>query len=95
MARPDLQFYLDVLETLERLGIDYVIIGAFAGTAYGVTRTTFDIDIVVALNESQMVALASAYPPPRFYADVEQMRDAIHWGMLFNIIDTSAGRKFL
>jgi hypothetical protein len=39
MARPDLQFYLHVLQTLERLDIEYVIIGAFAGASYGVART--------------------------------------------------------
>jgi hypothetical protein len=93
MGNVDLRFYLDILQTLERLGIQHVIIGAFAGTSYGVTRTTFDIDIVVELKEPQIIALADAYPSPRFYADPEQMRDAIRWGTLFNIIDSSTGRK--
>lgn len=93
MANVDLDFYLHILQTLERLGIQYVIIGAFAGVSYGVTRATFDIDIVVELKEPQITALTDAYPPPRFYADPAQIRDAIHWGTLFNIIDSSAGRK--
>lgn len=93
MVEPEFDFYFNILETLERIGIEYVIIGAFAGTAYGITRTTFDVDIVVNLNEEQIDALTSAYPPPRFYADSFQIRDSIRWGMLFNIIDTSAGRK--
>lgn len=93
MADSALDLYYNILQTLENLRIDYVIIGAFAGIAYGVTRATFDVDIVVDLKETQIEALASAYPPPRFYADPMQMRDSIKWGILFNIIDTSAGRK--
>lgn len=93
MVSPNFDLYFDVLQTLEKLGVDYVIIGAFAGTSYGIGRTTFDVDIVVNLGEGHLKPLAAAYPPPRFYADPEQMRDAIQWGILFNIIDTTAGDK--
>jgi len=70
-----------------------VVIGAFAGSTYGVTRTTGDVDIVVDLNSEQIEALAAAYPSPRYYADPYQMRDSIRMGILFNIIDSSIGRK--
>jgi len=93
MAEPELDLYFQVLQTLETLKIDYVIIGAFAGVSYGVTRTTFDIDIVVDLQDSQVDSLVAAFPPPRYYADPFQIRDSIKWGILFNIIDSSAGRK--
>lgn len=93
MARPDFEFYFHVLKNLERLEVPYVIIGAFAGATYGVTRTTYDVDIVVDLNQSQIEALAEAYPPPRYYADPQQMQDSIRMGILFNIIDTSQSRK--
>jgi hypothetical protein len=93
MARPDLEFYFHVLETLEQLEVPYVIIGAFAGVTYGVTRATYDVDIVVDLDESQIEGLAEAYPPPRYYADPFQMRDSIRMGILFNIIDSSLSRK--
>lgn len=85
--------YLDILRTFEQLDIPYVIIGAFAGMSYGVTRLTADVDIVVDLHENHIQALAAAYPPPRFYADPHQMRDSIRLGIMFNIIDTSEGRK--
>lgn len=85
--------YFDILQTLERLDIPYAVIGAFAGMSYGVTRLTADVDIVVDLNEAHIQALAAAYPPPRFYADPQQMRDSIRLGIMFNIIDTSEGRK--
>ena len=70
-----------------------MVIGAFAAIIYGARRTTFDIDIVVNLNAVQIDALVAAYPPPRYYADPEQIRDSIRHGIMFNIIDTSRGDK--
>ena len=63
---PDLGFFLDILHTLEAIGAPYMIIGAFAATVYGITRVTYDIDIVVDLDEEHIEALAAAYPPPRY-----------------------------
>ncbi len=90
---PDLSLFLDILQTLEAIGAPYMIIGAFAATVYGITRTTYDIDIVVKLDEEHIAALVAAYPLPRYYADPEQMRDSIRMGIMFNIIDTSRGEK--
>jgi len=91
--RPDLSLFLDILHTLEAIGAPYMVIGAFAATVYGVTRVTYDIDMVVDLDEEHIEALAAAYPPPRYYADPVQMRDSIRLSILFNIIDTSRGEK--
>ena len=59
---PDLGLYFAVLRVLEQTGAPYVIIGAFAGVSYGVTRATFDVDIVVDLNEQHIAALVEAFP---------------------------------
>lgn len=90
---PDLSLFLDILHKLEAIGIPYVIIGGFAATIYGITRSTYDIDIVVDLNEDYIQALAHAYPLPRYYADPHQMRQAMRSGASFNIIDTARGEK--
>jgi len=90
---PDLSLFLDILHTLENIRAPYMLIGAFAGTVYGVTRVTFDIDIVVDLREEHIQALVTAYPLPRYYADPLQMRDSIRLGIMFNIIDTTRGEK--
>jgi hypothetical protein len=86
--RPDLGLFLDILLTLENLEAPYMIIGAFAAAVYGTTRITYDIDIVVKLEDEHIHALAAAYPSPRYYADPVQMQDSIEMGILFNIIDT-------
>lgn len=91
--RPDLSLFLDILHTLERIGAPYMIIGGFAATMYGITRTTYDIDIVVDLKELHIQALVAAYPAPRYYADPEQMRSSIRMGISFNIIDGKRGEK--
>lgn len=90
---PDLSLFLDVLQTLESIDAPYMIIGAFAATVYGITRTTFDIDIIVDLSEEHIQALVAAYPLPRYYADPYQMHDSIRRGIMFNIIDTGRGEK--
>ncbi|MFB0546980.1 MAG: nucleotidyl transferase AbiEii/AbiGii toxin family protein [Anaerolineae bacterium] len=90
---PDLSLFLDILHTLEAIGAPYMIIGAFAATVYGSTRVTYDIDIVVELDEEHIEALAAAYPLPRYHADPVQMRDSIRLGIMFNIVDTSRGEK--
>ena len=91
--KPDLSLFLDILKTLERLNAPYMIIGAFAGTVYGITRVTYDIDIVVDLADEHVDALSEAYPLPRFYADPEMIRNSIRMGIMFNIIDTNRGEK--
>jgi hypothetical protein len=90
---PDLTLFFDILHTLEAIHAPYMVIGAFAATMYGSTRTTFDIDIVVDLGERHISLLAAKYPLPRYYADPVQMRDSIRLGIMFNIIDTSRGDK--
>lgn len=90
---PDLSLFLDILLTLEKIGAPYMIIGAFAATMYGITRTTYDLDIVVQLSEEHIAALVVAYPLPRYYADPEQMRESIRLGIMFNIIDSTRGEK--
>jgi len=90
---PDLSLFYDILLTLERIRAPYMIIGAFAGTVYGLTRVTYDIDMVVNLDEEHVLALVDAYPLPRYYADAEMIRDSIRMGTMFNIIDSTRGEK--
>ena len=90
---PDFSLFLDILYTLETINAPYMVIGAFAGALYGISRITYDIDIVVDLTDEHIEALAAAYPLPRYYADSVQMRDSIDLGIMFNIIDTTRGEK--
>ncbi len=88
-----LSFYFKVVQALEALDAPYMIVGAFAGLAFGVTRVTFDVDILVDLREPDFDALAAHFPPPRYYADPEMMRNSTRLGIMFNLIDTELGVK--
>lgn len=88
-----LGFYLDIVRALEEIEAQYMIVGAFAATAFGLRRATFDVDILVDLREPHFDALARRFPLPRYYADPEQMRSSTQMGIMFNIIDTTLGTK--
>lgn len=89
----ELEFYLAVLKSLEDIGADYMVVGAYGASAYGLNRSTHDVDIIVDLDYSACDALAARFPPPRYYADPDQMRNSLRLGIMFNIIDTSMGVK--
>ncbi|MDP1714400.1 MAG: hypothetical protein Q8L41_06590 [Anaerolineales bacterium] len=91
--RPDFSLFLDILQLLERINAPYMVIGAFAATVYGISRVTYDIDIIVELSEEHINALSESYPLPRYYADPVMIRDSIEMGIMFNIIDTERGEK--
>jgi len=86
-------FYVEVVHALEDIGAPYMIVGAFAGLAYGISRATFDVDILVDLREQDFEALAARFPSPRYYADPEMMRNSVRHGIMFNIIDAGEGVK--
>ena len=88
-----LSFYFKVVQALEEIEAPYMIVGAFAGLAFGVNRVTFDVDILVDLREGDFEALAARFPPPRYYADPEMMRNSTQMGITFNLIDAEAGVK--
>lgn len=88
-----LSFYFKVIQALEEIKAPYMIVGAFAGLAFGVNRVTFDVDILVDLRERDFEALAARFPPPRYYADPEMMRNSTRMGIMFNLIDTELGIK--
>ncbi len=53
----DLSLFIDILHTLETMESPYMIIGAFATTVYGITRMTYNIDIVVDLTVPRVLEL--------------------------------------
>jgi len=88
-----ISFYVQIVKALDEIGALYMIVGAFGGYPFGITRITFDIDILVDLREQDFEALYQKFPLPRYYADPEMMRNSIEMGIMFNIIDTNEGIK--
>ena len=86
-------FYVQIVKALDEIDAPYMIVGAFGGYPFGITRVTFDIDILVDLREQDFEALSQKFPLPRYYADPEMMRNSTQMGIMFNIIDTNEGIK--
>src|SRR5438270_13366059 len=77
---------------LDRLGVVYAIGGSVASSARGEYRATNDLDLVAAVVVSQADRLAAELGPD-WYADPQQMREAIAAGRAFNLIHTTLGNK--
>jgi len=86
-------FYVRVVEALDEIGAPYMIVGAFGGYPFGISRVTYDIDILVDLREQDFDTLSQKFSLPRYYADPEMMRNSVAMGIMFNIIDTGEGVK--
>lgn len=86
-------FYVQIVKALDEIDAPYMIVGAFGGYPFGITRVTFDIDILVDLHEQDFEALSQKFPLPRYYADPEMIRNSVQMGIMFNIIDTNEGIK--
>ena len=53
-----------VVQTLDQIGIDYMITGSMASSLQGEPRSTHDIDVVLAIQEIDVDNLVDAFRPP-------------------------------
>lgn len=82
-----------VIQILDQCGIQYMITGFFFLILLGEPRSTHDIDIVIAIQKSQIMKLVENFPSPDFYLDEDSILDAINRQTMFNLIDTNTGDK--
>lgn len=82
-----------VVETLDRLGIDYMVTGSITSSLQGEPRSTHDIDIVVNLPRAKARDLTGAFPAPAYYLDEEAVAEAISGKGMANLLDTVSGDK--
>jgi hypothetical protein len=87
---------LDVLglvsDRLSARGLPFMLTGSFALAYYATPRMTRDLDIVVALNESEVDALVAAFESD-FYIDSDAARTAILLERMFNLMHLESGVK--
>ena len=91
MTQADLLRYL--VETLEDVGVPYMVGGSHAAMYYGEPRLTRDVDVVVTLSLERLPALLEQFPAGEFYVDAEAAREAIATSGQFNIIHPGSGLK--
>ena len=76
---------LEVVTALDALGIPSTIGGSIASSIAGEPRSTIDIDLVAAIDESHVDALVPALEPA-FYVDAEGLRRAVRDRRSTNLI---------
>ncbi len=76
----------------ERLGIRYLIGGSVASSARGIARSTQNIDVVARMRAEQADSLSHALGRD-WYADPDQMRQAVQAGHALNIIYIPKSQK--
>lgn len=83
-----------VIETLEKIGVDYMIVGSVAGTLYGEPRLTNDMDIVLTLVPQTARTFLAGFDPREFYLPPEDIiaHEATRGGQT-NLIHHESGVK--
>lgn len=70
-----------------------MLTGSMASNAWGMPRTTHDLDFVIQLPASEIVSFAAAFRHPDYYLDEEAIRAAQQTSHQFNLIHVPSGLK--
>lgn len=81
------------IETLERLGIHYALVGSLASSTLGEARFTNDIDIVVRLDVFDAARLCDAFAGDEFALYKPAILQEVERGGQFNILHPSSSNK--
>lgn len=82
----------DFVEKANSLGLEYMVTGSYAMSAYGEIRMTRDIDIVIRLSEQKLAKFVEAFEG-EYYISKDSALRAIRSRSTFNIINQSHGGK--
>ena len=77
---------------LEAMQIAYMLTGSFALALYTTPRMTRDLDLVVALAESDCDRVSELFSTD-FYVDEEAVRSAVNTQRMFNLMHFASGIK--
>ncbi len=82
----------DCLRRLNRLGLAYMLTGSMASNAWGIPRTTHDLDFVLQIPPSQTAALAAAFDGD-YFVDEAAIRAAYQPPYQCNVIHVPSALK--
>lgn len=90
----DLTFaFLRVVQALEKISARYVVVGSTAASAWGVARSTRDIDVVAVITSETVDAFLGALGNNEIYVPVDEAKAATIKGGSFNVLHTTTGGK--
>ena len=93
MRTPDIiEVVFKVIEVFERLRIEYYIGGSLASSAFGVARSTLDVDMVAEIKTTHASTIEKILKK-EFYVDLEMIHEAITKQSSFNLIHLETAFK--
>ena len=87
------EFLQMAVNVLNDLGIQWMLVGSYATSAWGEARFTDDIDIVVDLSSDQVTSLCAAFAGDEFYVSEVAAREAVRLRKQFNVLHPASGNK--
>lgn len=82
-----------VVDGLESIDARYVVVGSTAAAAWGVARTTRDVDLVAVLSEADLDRFLLTLDRRTLYVPDDDARDAARRGGSFNVLHPTSGGK--
>jgi hypothetical protein len=90
----DLTFaFRRVVQALENISAPYVVVGSTAASAWGVARTTRDIDVVAIITSETVDAFLRALGNNEIYVPADEAKAATINGGSFKVLHTTTGGK--
>jgi hypothetical protein len=87
------ELLLDCVRRLNASGIAYMLTGSMASNAWGIPRTTHDLDFVIQLPPLQIPALVDSFAHPDYHLDEVAVRAACQPPYQFNLIHVPSALK--
>lgn len=82
-----------VVTTLDRLGVDYAVVGSVAASSWGAVRSTVDLDLVLTIRNVDPESIAQLLAAGDFFIPESTSIDALRTTGSFNLLDTTTGAK--
>ena len=87
------ELLLECVRRLNARGIAYMLTGSMASNAWGIPRTTHDLDFVIQLPPSKVPALVEAFGDADYFIDEASIRAAYEPPYQFNVIHIPSALK--
>ena len=89
-----LEVFLDVIQTLEKQNIEYMVVGSVASIIYGEPRMTHDMDIVINITPQDALKIESSFLIEKYYCPpLEVIKAELTQRGQFNLIHHESGLK--
>jgi hypothetical protein len=82
-----------ITAAFDAAAIQYMLVGSFASTYYGLPRSTLDIDFVIEATAQQVRDLIQHLPSEAYYVELDTALDALRQRSMFNVIDIATSWK--